>query len=124
MTSTVCTTLSVAHLYLQDQEKGHLQQLQSLMPSYRARPSLLGPLAAAAGFSLGAAAGVLPTRFAHAITGDPHDMVIGCDQSASETVMSCFESVETICHMQWTLISCHATAACTLTGGIATCKCA
>lgn len=46
-----------------------MQQLQSLMPTYRARPSLLGPLAAAAGFSLGAAAGVLPTRFAHAITG-------------------------------------------------------
>lgn len=55
---------------MQDQEKGHLQQLQSLMPTYRARPSLLGPLAAAAGFSLGAAAGVLPTKFAHAITGD------------------------------------------------------
>lgn len=55
---------------MQDQEKGHLQQLQSLMPTYRARPSLLGPLAAAAGFSLGAAAGVLPTLFAHAITGD------------------------------------------------------
>ena len=64
-----CTALSVV---MQDQEKGHLHQLQSLMPTYRARPSLLGPLAAAAGFSLGAAAGVLPTKFAHAITGDPH----------------------------------------------------
>ena len=45
------------------------------MPSYRARPSLLGPLAAAAGFSLGAAAGVLPSKYAHAITGDSHELV-------------------------------------------------
>ncbi len=55
--------------HLQDQEKGHLQQLQSLMPGYRARPSLLGPVAAAAGLSLGAAAGLLPTKLSHAITG-------------------------------------------------------
>ena len=48
------------------------------MPSYRARPSLLGPLAAAAGFSLGAAAGVLPTKFAHAITGKSYDFTIAC----------------------------------------------
>ncbi len=54
---------------MQDQEKGHLQQLQSLMPGYRARPSLLGPVAAAAGLSLGAAAGLLPTKLSHAITG-------------------------------------------------------
>jgi len=39
------------------------------MPSYRARPSLLGPVAAAAGLSLGAAAGLLPTKLSHAITG-------------------------------------------------------
>lgn len=68
-----CGSLSVC--CFQDQEKGHLQQLQSLMPSYRARPSLLGPLAAAAGFSLGAAAGVLPTKYAHAITGEPYELV-------------------------------------------------
>ena len=54
---------------MQDQEKEHLQQLQSLMPGYRARPSLLGPVAAAAGLSLGAAAGLLPTKLSHAITG-------------------------------------------------------
>ena len=54
---------------MQDQENGHLRQLQSLMPAYRARPSLLGPVAAAAGFSLGAAAGLLPTKLSHAITG-------------------------------------------------------
>ena len=53
---------------MQDQEKGHLQQLKSLMPGYRARPSLLGPVAAA-GLSLGAAAGLLPTKLSHAITG-------------------------------------------------------
>ena len=56
---------------MQDQEKGHLQQLQSLMPGYRARPSVLGPVAAAAGFTLGAAAGLLPTKLSHAITGMP-----------------------------------------------------
>ena len=56
---------------MQDQEKGHLQQLQSLMPGYRARPSVLGPVAAAAGLSLGAAAGLLPTKLSHAITGMP-----------------------------------------------------
>lgn len=56
--------------FFKDQEKGHLQQLQSLMPSYRARPSLLGPVAAAAGLSLGAAAGLLPTKLSHAITGE------------------------------------------------------
>ena len=55
---------------VQDQEQGHLQQLQSLMPGYRARPSVLGPVAAAAGFSLGAAAGLLPTKLSHAITGN------------------------------------------------------
>lgn len=75
---------------LQDQERGHLQQLQSLMPSYRARPSLLGPLAAAAGFSLGAAAGVLPTRFAHAITGKLHDLMTAGSLSL-DTVKSCLE---------------------------------
>ncbi|KAL3158135.1 hypothetical protein ABBQ32_011731 [Trebouxia sp. C0010 RCD-2024] len=62
--------------FFKDQEKGHLQQLQSLMPTYRARPSLLGPLAAAAGFSLGAAAGVLPTRFAHAITAATQEALV------------------------------------------------
>ena len=72
----LCNVHSSLCCYLQDQEKGHLQQLQSLMPTYRARPSLLGPLAAAAGFSLGAAAGVLPTKFAHAITGDCHELVL------------------------------------------------
>lgn len=41
------------------------------MPNYRARPSLLGPVAAATGFSLGAAAGLLPTKLSHAITGRP-----------------------------------------------------
>ncbi len=56
---------------MQDQETGHLQQLKSLMPGYRARPSLLGPIAAAAGLSLGAAAGLLPTKLSHAITGMP-----------------------------------------------------
>ena len=54
---------------MQDQEKGHVQQLQLLMPGYRARPSLLGPVAAAAGLSLGAAAGLLPTKLSPAITG-------------------------------------------------------
>lgn len=44
------------------------------MPGYRARPSVLGPVAAAAGLSLGAAAGLLPTKLSHAITGmlTPH----------------------------------------------------
>ena len=59
----------MAKLHLQDKEEGHLQHLQSLMPGHRTRPSLLGPLATAAGFSLGAAAGLLPSKLSHAITG-------------------------------------------------------
>ncbi|DBA84226.1 TPA: hypothetical protein ACH3X2_006291 [Trebouxia sp. C0005] len=62
--------------YFKDQEKGHLQQLQSLMPGYRARPSLLGPVAAAAGLSLGAAAGLLPTKLSHAITGATQEALV------------------------------------------------
>ena len=67
------TLLSCPHSILtrdlQDQEQEFVSQLQSLMPTYRARPSLLGPVASAAGFALGAAAGVLPSKLAHAITG-------------------------------------------------------
>ncbi|DBB15081.1 TPA: hypothetical protein ACH3X3_004092 [Trebouxia sp. C0006] len=62
--------------YFKDQEKGHLQQLKSLMPGYRARPSLLGPVAAAAGLSLGAAAGLLPTKLSHAITGATQEALV------------------------------------------------
>lgn len=62
--------------YFKDQENGHLRQLQSLMPAYRARPSLLGPVAAAAGFSLGAAAGLLPTKLSHAITGAAQEALV------------------------------------------------
>ncbi|DBA86769.1 hypothetical protein WJX77_010228 [Trebouxia sp. C0004] len=62
--------------YFKDQEKGHLQQIQLLMPGYRARPSLLGPVAAAAGLSLGAAAGLLPTKLSHAITGATQEALV------------------------------------------------
>lgn len=61
--------ISQGKCQLQDKEKEFVTQLQSLMPTYRARPSLLGPVASAAGFALGAAAGVLPSKLSHAITG-------------------------------------------------------
>lgn len=62
---------------MQEEEGAHVRRLKCLLPEHRARPSLLGPAAAATGFALGAAAAVLPQRLGHAITGPPAAAVTG-----------------------------------------------
>lgn len=62
--------------YFKDREKALVTQLQSLMPTYRARPSLVGPVASAAGFALGAAASILPQKLSHAITGATQEALV------------------------------------------------
>lgn len=53
----------------QQREAELLKRVEDLAPSYRARPSLLRPVLAAVGLTLGAASSVLPKQASAAISG-------------------------------------------------------
>ena len=51
-----------------EQEKGHLKTFENLIPTYRARPTVLHPLWSVAGFALGAGTALLGKEAAMACT--------------------------------------------------------